>query len=246
MPRPLGLSNPVSLCRGLIVVTVCLVVAASLLGSPFFAGSHWLDGTQFSPGLQTLSGPIDLSVRVQAPNPGEFPLFPTGFPTSHPPDSPPCPNQPSDSEFSCSGNLASHPRSDRVNHDSPWCTLMTTVLITSETDNAKLLFNVPLGHVRSVSAADFMVFWQAAEHTALLFAENWFSLFASSADSTDFRAQSEHKPCQQTRSVSVIHATPADTNKSTTSPVSFSAPNVTDFDSSLLSLYLEQCSFTEH
>ena len=117
MPRPLGLSNPVSLCRGLNVVTVCLVVAASLLGSPFFAGSHWLDGTQFSPGLQTLSGPIDLSVRAQALNPGEFPPFPTGFPTSHPPDSPPCPNQPSDSEFSCSGNLASHQRSDRVNHD---------------------------------------------------------------------------------------------------------------------------------
>ncbi len=87
-----------------------------------------------------------------------------------------------------------------------------------------------------------MVFSQAAEHTACFFAESWFSLFASSADSIDFRAQSEHKPCQQTWSVSVIHALPADT----TSQVSFSASNITDFDSSLLSPYLEQCSFTEN
>ncbi len=60
---------------------------------------------------------------------------------------------------------------------------MTTVLITSEIDNAKLPFNVPLGHVRSACAADLMVFSQAAEHTARLFAESWFSLFASIADS---------------------------------------------------------------
>ena len=50
-----------SLSRGLNIVTVCLFVASSLLRTPLLSGSLWLEGNKFSPGLQTLSGPIDFS-----------------------------------------------------------------------------------------------------------------------------------------------------------------------------------------
>ena len=61
LPTSSGGSQPVLLCKGLNLVKVCSVVATSLMCSPFFSGSQWLEGRQFSPGLQTLSCPISLS-----------------------------------------------------------------------------------------------------------------------------------------------------------------------------------------
>ena len=62
MPQPGTTAEHVSLTRGLNLVTVCIVVAASLVGSPLLARPLWLEGAQFSPGLPSLSGPIDFSL----------------------------------------------------------------------------------------------------------------------------------------------------------------------------------------
>ena len=72
----------ISLARGLNIVSVYLVLAASFLGCPLLSGLLWLEGTKFYPGLQTLSGPIDLTCVKTMSQPGEKP--PSFLLTSHP------------------------------------------------------------------------------------------------------------------------------------------------------------------
>ena len=71
MPPACGPGEQVTLRRGLNLVTVCFVITVSLIGSPLFSGSLWLEGSQFSPALQTLSGPINFRALKSNPCSGE-------------------------------------------------------------------------------------------------------------------------------------------------------------------------------
>ena len=70
-PVPEG-NTPIRLTGGLNILTVCLLLTSSFLNSPLFSGPLWLEGNKLSHGLQTVSGPIDLSSITQT--------SPTGHP----------------------------------------------------------------------------------------------------------------------------------------------------------------------
>ena len=46
--------------QGFNLVSLCLVMASSLVGNPLFTNQLWLEGSQLVPGVQVVSGPIDL------------------------------------------------------------------------------------------------------------------------------------------------------------------------------------------
>ena len=141
MPQPGNSDEHISLPRGPNIVTVCLVVAASLIGSPLLAGPLWLEGSQFSPGLKSLRGPIELQSLKRASYPGEkspqfFPSIHSGFSQCRP------------SRLlaplgkSRMATLVS--QSDIPDHspDPQDMVLLTNVLVYSDTDSATLPFHV--------------------------------------------------------------------------------------------------------
>jgi len=70
MPQPGNSDEHISLTRGLNIVTVCLV-AASLIAPHLLAGPLWLKGSQLSPALKSLSGPVELQSLKRVSYPGE-------------------------------------------------------------------------------------------------------------------------------------------------------------------------------
>ena len=175
MPRHDAPVEPVSLSRGLNFVTVCIFVAASLIGSPLLSGPLWLEGTQFLPGLQTLSGPIDLQLLKCVPYPGETPPQFSKCRPSRP--LPPI-------KTSCVAVLA--PQSDDVihGHAPHELVFVTNALILSNKDSAKLPFNVSLGTIRPFSDADTIVHEDAVNATAKQLSDIWYSqVFPNVCDS---------------------------------------------------------------
>ena len=61
MPPPTQPREHVPLHRRFNVVSFCLLLASSLVGSSFLAGSMWLEGHEICPGVQVVSGPINLT-----------------------------------------------------------------------------------------------------------------------------------------------------------------------------------------
>ena len=63
MPTPTQACNPITLHKGLNFVTVCVMLAASLVVSPdCWASCYlWLEGNQIIPGVNTVSGPMRIS-----------------------------------------------------------------------------------------------------------------------------------------------------------------------------------------
>ena len=50
-------------------------MASSLVGNPLFANQLWLEGSQLVPGVQVLSGPIDLKSLSTSSSLAGFPKF---------------------------------------------------------------------------------------------------------------------------------------------------------------------------
>ena len=61
MPTPSHHSSHIRLHRGYNLVTLCLVMTASLVGSTMFSSPHWLEDNEISPGVQVVSGPVNLN-----------------------------------------------------------------------------------------------------------------------------------------------------------------------------------------
>ena len=61
MPSPAYPSSHISLHRGFNLVTLCLVMTASLVGPTLFTFPRWLEGKEISPGLQVISGPFGMN-----------------------------------------------------------------------------------------------------------------------------------------------------------------------------------------
>ena len=60
MPPPTQPREHITLHRGLNVVTFCLLLASSLVGSSLLAAPMWLEGQEICPGVQVVSGPTTL------------------------------------------------------------------------------------------------------------------------------------------------------------------------------------------
>ena len=74
MPTPSHHSSHIRLHRGFNLVTLCLVMTASLVGSTMFSSPHWLESNEISPGVQVVSGPVDLNSISSVPSLDD-PLF---------------------------------------------------------------------------------------------------------------------------------------------------------------------------
>ena len=57
-PTPSQPSEPIRLHRGFNLVTLYLVMTASLVGSSMFSSPLWLEGNEVCPGVHVVSGPI--------------------------------------------------------------------------------------------------------------------------------------------------------------------------------------------
>ena len=75
MPTPSHHSSHIRLHHGFNLVTLCLVMTASLVGSTMFFSPHWLEDNEISPGVQVVSGPVDLNSISSVPS-LDHPLFP--------------------------------------------------------------------------------------------------------------------------------------------------------------------------
>ena len=165
IPQPGTTAEHVSVTRRLTLVTVCIVIAASLVGSPLLAGPLWLECAQFSPGFQSLSGPIDLHSLIRAPYLGDrlpqlFLSSPSGFSQCRPSH----PLAPIGK--SCMAALTS--QSDLPIHslDPQDMVLFTNMLVHPDTDSAQLLFHVSLGTIHPFSEADTVEYQTAVGYTA--------------------------------------------------------------------------------
>ena len=67
MPSPVHPSSHIRLHRGFNLVTLCLVMTASLVGSTLFSFPQWLEGKEISDGLQVISGPFDMNAISSGP-----------------------------------------------------------------------------------------------------------------------------------------------------------------------------------
>ena len=74
MPSPAHPSYHIRLHRGFNLVTLCLVMTASLVGSTLLSSPQWLEGKEISPGLQVIRGPFDMNAISSGPSLDE-PLF---------------------------------------------------------------------------------------------------------------------------------------------------------------------------
>ena len=177
MPSSCEPGGCVSFARGFNLVTVCFLVTASLVGSPLFSGPLWLEGNQFSPGLETLSGPIDFQSIQNIVFPGDIP--PSFLTFSLPAHSKCRTSRPVPQvDKYCVAILASQSEKvlEEAIHNEVY---IATVLIRSTKGSAKLPGNISLGTLRSVTTADTDTFQNAANHTAQLLSDKWYSNIAS-------------------------------------------------------------------
>ena len=68
MPSPSNPSSHIRLHRGFNLVTLCLVMTASFVGSTLFSSPQWLEGNEISPGIQVISGPLDMNAISSVPS----------------------------------------------------------------------------------------------------------------------------------------------------------------------------------
>ena len=158
MPPPTQPKERITLHRGFSVVSFCLLLASLLVGSSLLTASMWLEGQEICPGVQVVSGPIDLAT----------------VPSSCSLESP-----------QASGVLV--PQSNESITDVPSFLqkFHTTVVVHLNKNKISLPFNANLGFVRPQTSADQQVFQDAADYTADQLASSWLQ-FAKSVQNNDF------------------------------------------------------------
>ena len=143
LPPPTQPKERITLHRGFNVVSFCLLLASSLVGSSLLAGPMLLEGQEICPGVQVISGPIDLDT------------VPSSFSLESP---------------QATGILV--PEGNELITDVPFF-YSTTVVVRSNKNKVSLPFNANLEFVRPQTSADQQVFQDAADHTADQLASSW-------------------------------------------------------------------------
>ena len=179
MPSPSTPSSHIRLHRGFNLVTLCLVMTASFVGSTLFSSPQWLEGNEISPGIQVISGPRDMNAISSVPSlngplffPHEGHNYPKCWPSRMCPpfESPPVqagilnsPIQPLDI-----GNAFA---ADVPDFSTKF---YTTVLVKATKDHTVLPHNANLGSIQPFTSNHEQVFSDAADHTAHTLADTWF------------------------------------------------------------------------
>ena len=179
MPSPSHPSTHIRLHRGFNLVTLCLVMTASLVGSSLFSSPQWLEGQAISPGIQVISGPFDLHALSSVPSLDDPLFFKTvghHYPKcrpSHmvPPFEPPpvqagvlnSPIQPLDIGNAFANDVPAFSTK-----------FYMTVVVKSTKDHTVLPHNANLGSIQPFNSNHEQVFSEAADHTAHTLADTWF------------------------------------------------------------------------
>ena len=181
VPPPTQPSNNIVLKRGFNLVTLCLVMASSLVGNPLFANQLWLEGSQLIPRVQVLSGPIDLKSLSTSSSLAGFPKF--SLPSYNHPKCRPSQHLPEpDLESIQTGILLSQ---DHMNSPLDFSDVnfqevyQTTVLVRSNKNKVTLPLNSNLGVIRPKTSEDDLIWHEAAEHTAQQLSDSWLSFITS-------------------------------------------------------------------
>ena len=179
MPSPSHPSTHIRLHRGFNLVTLCLVMTASLVGSSLFSSPQWLEGQEISPGIQVISGPLDLHALSSVPSLDDPLFFKTEghhYPKCRPsrmvpPFEPPpvqagvlnSPIQPLDIGNAFANDVPAFSTK-----------FYTTVVVKSTKDHTVLPHNANLGSIQPFNSNHEQVFSEAADHTAHTLADTWF------------------------------------------------------------------------
>ena len=160
-------------------------MASTLIGNPLFSTPLWLEGGSLSPGVQVVSGPIDLHSLSCSPAHSQFPQFPLpsyNHPKCRPsqplPEPDPDPNVPG--MLTSQDSLISQPVAPMLDYQQVF---YTTVLVRSTKNKTVLPFNANLGVIRSRTSEDDLIWQDAAEQlsdTWLNFVTSHTPLFAAS------------------------------------------------------------------
>ena len=180
MPSPSHPSTHIRLHRGFNLVTLCLVMTASLVGSSLFSSPQWLEGQEISPGIQVISGPFDLHALSSVPSLDDPLFFKTeghhypkcGPSRMVPPFEPPpvqagvlnSPIQPLDIGNAFANDVPAFSTK-----------FYTTVVVKSTKDHTVLPHNANLGSIQPFNSNHEQVFSEAADHTAHTLADTWFA-----------------------------------------------------------------------
>ena len=169
-PLPNAPKQRVRLHCGLNIVTLCLILTASLLGTSVLTSPLRLDGQEISPGVHVVSGPISLTeaqtyVSIVSPQLTHFSLFTGPF------NYPKCrPSQPMPEPEPVHTGVLSAEHVDTISQLSDVPDFTTTyqvnVLVCSTRNTASLPMHTTLGKIRAQTSGDSEVFKQAATHTA--------------------------------------------------------------------------------
>ena len=179
MPSPSHPSTHIRLHRGFNLVTLCLVMTASLVGSSLFSSPQWLEGQEISPGIQVISGPFDLHALSSVPSLDDPLFFKTEghhYPKCRPsrmvpPFEPPpvqagvlnSPIQPLDIGNAFANDVPAFSTK-----------FYTTVVVKSTKDHTVLPHNANLSSIQPFNSNHEQVFSEAADHTAHTLADTWF------------------------------------------------------------------------
>ena len=182
MPTPSHHSSHIRLHCGFNLVTLCLVMTASLVGSAMFSSHHWLEGNEISPGVQVVSGPVDLNSISFVPSLDD-PLFHHhdghNYPKCRPSRmlleyEPPLvqagvlisPTQP----------LGTGPAFNTGDVPEFSQKFYTTVVVKSTRDHIVLPHNANLGSIQPMSTDHNEDFSEAAAHTAHTLVDTWLDM----------------------------------------------------------------------
>ena len=170
-PPPTQSQRHVILHKGYNLVSFCLVLATSLIGSCLFTAPLGLEGRDIMPGVHAVSGPIDLA------NVSSVHTIPPDYNRPKCRPSQPCvvdePNVPqpailmSDTDFGSIREISNIPALSQ--------TYYTNVLIYSTKDKISLPFNASVEHIRTCTPADERCFSEAIDHTAAQLADSCFT-----------------------------------------------------------------------
>ena len=181
VPPPTQPREHIVLHMGFNLVTFCLVMASTLVGNPLFSTPLWLEGSSIFPGVNVVSGPIDLKSFASSPVHSQFPQF--LLPSyNHPKCRPSQPLPDPDPEPTVSGiltsqdSLISQPFAPMIDYEQVY---YTTVLVRSTQDKTVLPLNANLGVVRSRTSEDDLIWQDAADHTAEQLSDTWLNFVTS-------------------------------------------------------------------
>ena len=212
-------------------------MTASLVGSTMFSSPHWLEGNEISPGVQVVSGPVDLNSISFVPSLDD-PLFHNHEGHNYPKCRPSRMLLEYEPPLVQAGVLISPTQPLGTGNgfntgDAPEFSqkFYTTVVVKSTRDHIVLPHNANLGSIQPMSADHNEDFPEAADHTAHTLADTWLE-YAKHTNAT-----------QLSKSVARSQAQPSSTSSS---PRSWSLhAQITEMaqaglDSSLLSPFLPQ------